>query len=94
MKEITNGKETRRVPPRCGQHGADQWADQTPACFGPGVVVSTLNKWVQQHQHEDLMSGPHEDVEKENTRLRKENRLLREEREILKKATIFFAGQN
>ena len=59
-----------------------------------GVGVSTLNKWVQQHQHEDLMSGPHEDVEKENTRLRKENRLLREEREILKKATIFFAGQN
>ena len=59
-----------------------------------GVGVSTLNKWVQQHQHEDLISGPHEDVEKENTRLRKENRLLREEREILKKATIFFAGQN
>ena len=47
-----------------------------------------LNKWVQQHQHDDLMSGPHEDVEKENTRLRKENRLLREEREILEKATI------
>ena len=34
------------------------------------------------------MSGPHEDVEKENTRLRKEVRLLREEREVLKKATI------
>jgi transposase len=34
------------------------------------------------------MSGPHEDVEKENARLRKENRLLREEREVLKKATI------
>jgi transposase len=44
-----------------------------------GVGVSTLNKWVQQHQHHDLMSGPHEDVERENTRLRKENRLLREE---------------
>ena len=29
-----------------------------------GVGVSTLNKWVQQHQHDDLMSGPHEDVEK------------------------------
>ena len=41
-----------------------------------GVGVSTLNKWVQQHQHDDLMSGPHEDVEKENTRLRKEVRLL------------------
>ena len=59
-----------------------------------GVGLSTLNKWVQKHQHEDLMSGPHEDVEKENTRLRKEVRLLREEREILKKAAIFFAGQS
>jgi transposase len=57
-----------------------------------GVGLSTLNKWVQQHQRDDLMSGPHEDVEKENTRLRKEVRLLREEREVLKKATIFFAG--
>ena len=46
-----------------------------------GVGLSTLNKWVQQHQHDDLMSGPHEDVEKENTRLRKKVRLLREERE-------------
>lgn len=58
-----------------------------------GVGVSTLNKWVQQHQHEDLMSGPHDDIEKENARLRKENRLLREEREVLKKATAFFASQ-
>ena len=31
------------------------------------------------------MSGPHEDVEKENERLRKEVRLLREESEVLKK---------
>ena len=58
-----------------------------------GVGLSTLNKWVQKHQHDDLMSGPHDDVEKENARLRKEGRLLREEREILNKATIFFAGQ-
>ncbi|WP_347828747.1 IS3 family transposase [uncultured Planktomarina sp.] len=50
-----------------------------------GVGLSTLNKWVQKHQHDDLMSGPHEDVEKENTRLRKEVRLLREEREVFKK---------
>ncbi|MDG1431961.1 MAG: IS3 family transposase [Paracoccaceae bacterium] len=51
-----------------------------------GVGLSTLNKWVQKHQHDDLMSGPHKDVEKENSRLRKEIRLLREEREVLKKA--------
>ena len=53
-----------------------------------GVGLSTLNKWVQQHQHDDLMSGPHEDVDKDNTRLRKEIRLLREEGEVLKKAVI------
>jgi transposase len=51
-----------------------------------GVGLSTLNKWVQKHQHYDLMPGPHEDVE--NERLRKEVRLLREEREVLKKAAI------
>ena len=44
-----------------------------------GVGLSRLNKWVQKHQHDDLMSGPPEDVEKENERLRKEVRLLREE---------------
>ena len=53
-----------------------------------GVGLSTLNKWVQKHQHDDLMSGPHADVEKENTWLRKEVRLLREEIEMLKNAAI------
>jgi len=24
-----------------------------------GVGLSTLNKWVQKYQHDDLMSGPH-----------------------------------
>ncbi|MFK7754314.1 MAG: transposase, partial [Sedimentitalea sp.] len=37
-----------------------------------GVGLSTLNKWVQKHQHDDLMSGSHEDIEKENERLRRE----------------------
>ena len=46
--------------------------------------TNLLNKWVQKHQHDDLMSGPHEDVAKENERLRKEVRLLREERGVLK----------
>jgi len=58
-----------------------------------GVGFSTLNKWVQQDRDKELMTGPHEDQEKEITRLRKENRILREEREILKKATVFFASQ-
>ena len=53
-----------------------------------GVGLSTLNKWVQQHQHDDLTSGPHEDVEQENARLRNKVRLLQEEREVLKKAAI------
>jgi transposase len=53
-----------------------------------GVGLSTLNKWVQQHQQDDLMSGPHDDVEKDNTRLRKKVRLLHGEREVLKKVTI------
>ena len=53
-----------------------------------GVGLSTLNKWVQQQQLDDLMSGPHEYVEKENTRLRKKVRLLQEESEVLKKAAI------
>ena len=48
-----------------------------------GIGLSTLNRWVSQHKHDDLMSGPH----KELARLRKENRILKEEREILKKAT-------
>jgi putative transposase len=43
-----------------------------------GLGVSTLNKWIQRHQHDDLMSGSHEDAEKENQRLRKKVRLLRE----------------
>ena len=48
-----------------------------------GAGFSTLNKWVQQDRDKELMAGPHEDQEKEITRLRKENRILREEREML-----------
>ena len=59
-----------------------------------GLGLSTLNRWAQKHQYDDLMSSPHEGFEKENTHLRKEVRLLREEREVVKSATIFFAGQN
>lgn len=58
-----------------------------------GVGKSTLGRWITQRRHDDLMSGPHDDVHKELARLRKENRILREERDILKKATAFFASQ-
>ena len=36
--------------------------------------MTTLNKWVQKHRHDDLMAGLHDDIEKENARLRKEAR--------------------
>jgi transposase len=59
-----------------------------------GIGLSTLGKWVTRHKHTELMSGPHNDKDKELARLRKENRTLREERDILKKATAFFASQS
>ncbi|MFQ1699912.1 IS3 family transposase [Loktanella agnita] len=57
-----------------------------------GVGLSTLNKWVQKHQHDNMMLGPHEDVEQEKGRLRKEVRLLREEREVFKKGSNLLCG--
>ena len=59
-----------------------------------GTGLSTLGKWVATRKHDELMSGPHDDRDKELARLRKENRILREERDILKKATAFFASQS
>ena len=56
------------------------------------VGLSALNKWFQKYQHDDLMSGPHEDLEKENAHRHKEIRLLREKREVFEKATIFLPG--
>ncbi len=58
-----------------------------------GIGRSTLTRWKRDYQEADLLSGPHEDVEKELARLRKENELLRQERDLLKKATAFFAKE-
>jgi hypothetical protein len=45
-----------------------------------GLKASVARQGIAQQypdrDHDDLMSGPHEDVEKENVRLRKEGRLL------------------
>jgi transposase len=85
MKEIWNGKKYTDEFRRDAVRMATTSGLTRPQLSSVlGVGVSTLNKWVQQHQHNDLMSGPHEDVEKENTRLRKEVWLLREEREPIR----------
>jgi len=58
-----------------------------------GIGKSTLGKWLGHYREEDLLAGPHEDMEKELARLRRENELLRQERDLLKKATAFFAKE-
>lgn len=58
-----------------------------------GVGLSTLTRWLRIYRDQELLSGPHDDVDKELTRLRKENELLRQERDLLKKATAFFAKE-
>ena len=58
-----------------------------------GIGASSLGTWKRRLAREDLMAGPHEDVEKELARLRRENELLRAERDLLKKATAFFAKE-
>ena len=58
-----------------------------------GIGFSTLTKWKRKFYEADLLSGSHDDVEKELARLRKENAYLRQERDLLKKATAFFARE-
>ena len=54
------------------------------------IGFSTLGRWIKEERERDqvLVSGPQDDLIKENERLRVDNRLLREEREVLKKATV------
>ena len=58
-----------------------------------GIGLSTLTRWKREHRDVELLSGPHDDLERENSRLRRENELLRQERDLLKKATAFFAKE-
>ena len=58
-----------------------------------GIGLSTLTRWLRIYRDQELLSGPHDDVNKELARLRKENELLRQERDLLKKATAFFAKE-
>jgi transposase len=50
-----------------------------------GIGRSTLTRWKRDYHEAELLSGPHDDVEKELARLRKENELLRQERDLLKR---------
>lgn len=56
-----------------------------------GLGHSTLSKWMSAFRHDDLLAGPHNDLQKKLTHLRKENKILREERGVIK-TTAFFAS--
>jgi transposase len=58
-----------------------------------GIGKSTLTRWKTQFKEADILSGPHDDVQKELTRLRLENKILRQERDLLKNAAAFFVKE-
>jgi len=58
-----------------------------------GISKSSLTRWMSERRETDLLSGPHDDMQKELARLRRENELLRVERDLLKKAAAFFARE-
>lgn len=47
-----------------------------------GIGKSTLTAWRRKFADKDLLSGPHDDSEKELARLRRENEVLRQERDL------------
>ncbi|WP_146006395.1 hypothetical protein [Cohaesibacter celericrescens] len=49
-----------------------------------GIGLSTLGKWITSHKHAELVSGSHDDKDKEQACLRKEARIIRKKRDILK----------
>jgi transposase len=53
-----------------------------------GISKSSLTRWMSDIREKDLLSGPHDDAQKE-----RENELLRAERDLLKKAAAYFAKE-
>ena len=72
----------------------DQQAEIEEVADGLGIARSTSSKWKSHFAQVDLMAGPHDDVQKELSRLRREVELLPAERDLLKKATVFFAKES
>jgi transposase len=58
-----------------------------------GIGKSTLTRWKTRFKEADILSDPHNDVQRELTRLRLENKILRQERDLLKNAAAFFAKE-
>ena len=58
-----------------------------------GIGKSTLAKWIVDYRPSKLVSGPQNDLARENERLHLENRALRDERGILKKSAQFLASE-
>lgn len=57
------------------------------------IGKSTLDRWRRNFAEKDLLSGPHEEMSQEPSRLRKENELLRRANDLLKKAMAFLLGR-
>ena len=85
---------SRKISTRGGAPGVDERADSLASVADDlGICKSTLTRWQRVYRDADLLSGPHDDVDKELRRLRKEDELLRQERDLLKKATAFFVKE-
>lgn len=59
------------------------------------VAEQTLRNWRKQEEiDEGQREGLTTDEKEELARLRRENKVLKQEKEVLRKATVFFAGED